>query len=148
MIRFFQWKWEILALFFGVLLTFAFAPYDYGYFAPLALAFFYCFCTVQAIRKSVVTGYLFGLGLFGSGIWWVYISIHDFGGADSLSASLLVLLLVGLWALFPALTAVRQILCVARCLLENHGICVTLGCCGICQGLLPAERVSMVTDCL
>lgn len=105
MIRLLRWKWEILAPLFGILLTLAFAPYDYGYLAALALVFFYCFCMAQSIWRAVITGYLFGLGLFGSGIWWVYISIHNFGGADPVSSSLLVLLLVGIWALFPALTA-------------------------------------------
>lgn len=105
MTRLLRWKWEILAPLFGILLTLAFAPYDYGYLALMALAYFYCFCIAQPVWRAAFTAYLFGLGLFGSGIWWVYISIHDFGGADPFSSSLLVLLLVGIWALFPALTA-------------------------------------------
>ncbi|MGR8930506.1 MAG: apolipoprotein N-acyltransferase [Gammaproteobacteria bacterium] len=88
------------------MLTFAFAPYDYSFFALISLAFFYLFCTAQSIERTFFTGYLFGLGLFGSGIWWVYISIHDFGGADPLSSISLVLLLVCAWSIFPALTAV------------------------------------------
>ena len=94
-----------MAPLFGVMLTVAFAPYDYGYFAPLTLMFFYGFCVNQSAWRAAFTAYLFGLGLFGSGLWWVYVSIHDFGGADPVSSSLLMLLLVGLWAVFPALTA-------------------------------------------
>ncbi len=48
-------------------------------------------------------GYLFGLGAFGSGVSWVYISMHDFGGAGMLEASLLTGLFSGFWAIFPAL---------------------------------------------
>lgn len=105
MTNIFQWKWQVLAPLFGVLLTFSFAPYDFSYFAVIALVFFYGFCALQTASRSAVTGYLFGLGLFGSGIWWVYISIHDFGGADPFFAGLLTFLLVALWALFPAMTA-------------------------------------------
>ncbi|MCQ8105653.1 apolipoprotein N-acyltransferase [Methylomonas sp. SURF-2] len=104
MTRLVHWKWQLLAPACGVLLTFSFAPYDYSYFALPALAFFYRLCIAPA-RHAALSGYLFGLGLFGSGIWWVYISIHRFGGADPYSAGLLTLLLVAVWALFPALTA-------------------------------------------
>ena len=105
MTRLIQWKWEILAPLFGVMLTLAFAPYDFGYAALLALVFFYQACLNRSAKRAALIGYLFGLGLFGSGVWWVYISIHDFGGADPVSSSLLTLLLVTLWSIFPALTA-------------------------------------------
>lgn len=87
----------------GLALTLAFAPYDYSYAAVLALAGVYT-CIRHSARRVSLFGYLFGLGLFGSGVWWVYISIHDFGGADGISASLLTSLLAAFCALFPALT--------------------------------------------
>ena len=100
-----NWHWALAAPFMGMLLTLAFAPYDHAYSALAALMFLYLLCSAQSLRKAALTGYLFGLGLFGSGIWWVYISVHDFGEADTLSAVLLTLLLVAVWSLFPALTA-------------------------------------------
>jgi apolipoprotein N-acyltransferase len=100
-----QWKWQILAPLLGFLLTLTFAPYNFSYFAPIALVFFYSFCALQTPNRAAVSGYLFGLGLFGSGIWWVYVSIHDFGGAEPFFAGFLTVLLVALWAFFPALTA-------------------------------------------
>jgi apolipoprotein N-acyltransferase len=103
--RIIQWKWQILSPIFGVLLTLAFAPYDFSYLALISLVFFYLACFSQSAVRAAISGYLFGLGLFGLGIWWVYISIHDFGGADPLSAGLLTLLLVAIWSAFPALTA-------------------------------------------
>ncbi len=105
MIQILKWKWEILAPLFGAALTLAFAPYNFSYCALLALMFFYASCSRQSTRSVGLRGYLFGLGLFGYGTWWVYISIHDFGGADPASSTLLVLLFVGFWGLFPALTA-------------------------------------------
>lgn len=103
--RLLQWKWEILAPLFGVLLTLAFAPYDLAYLAYFALVCFFHICAVHSPLQAAFRGYLFGLGLFASGIWWVYVSVHDFGGADPLSAGLLALLLIALWSVFPALTA-------------------------------------------
>ncbi|MDD2739711.1 MAG: apolipoprotein N-acyltransferase [Methylomonas lenta] len=100
-----QWKWEMLAPLLGVLLTLAFAPYGFAYFACFSLVCFFQFCIVQSPLRAAFRGYLFGLGLFGSGIWWVYVSIHDFGGASPVSAGLLALLLITLWSVFPALTA-------------------------------------------
>jgi len=105
MTRLLQWKWEILAPVFGVMMTSAFAPYDYPYALIIALLGFFSFCLVTSRYRALWRGYLFGLGLFGTGIWWVYVSIHDFGGGDSISSTLLTMLLVMLWSLFPALTA-------------------------------------------
>jgi apolipoprotein N-acyltransferase len=53
----------------------------------------------------LLRGYLFGLGLFGMGVSWVYVSMHDFGGANPLISGSLTLLFVAFWALFPALAA-------------------------------------------
>lgn len=105
MTRLFPWAWLLAAPAFGALLTLSFAPYDYHGFALAALVFFYLFCKIQLPGRAALCGYLFGLGLFGFGIWWVYISIHDFGGAGPLSAGLLALLLAAIWAIFPAITA-------------------------------------------
>lgn len=93
-----------LAPWFGALLTLAFAPFDYPYAALVSLAFIYGAWRTQSAKRAALTGYLFGLGLFGSGLWWVYISIHDYGAADPFSATALTALLVTVWALFPALT--------------------------------------------
>jgi len=93
----------------GVSLTLAFAPYDGCYLALPALMFFYWQCAQASYRRAAWHGYGFGLGLFASGIWWVYVSIHDYGGADPVSASLLTALLVAVWSVFPALTALMAV---------------------------------------
>ena len=95
----------LLAPIFGILMTLAFAPYNFAILAWVSLVFFYCFCKQQLPKNAAWSGYLFGLGLFGYGIWWVYVSIHDYGGASTLNAACLAGLLVTLWALFPALAA-------------------------------------------
>lgn len=106
----------------GVLLTLSFAPYDLAYAALPALMYLYWSWTKHTAKRALWLAYVFGLGLFGSGIWWVYISLHDFGGADPLSATLLTLLLVGLWALFPALTAYLTV----KLVLKSPGVWVRI----------------------
>ncbi|WNB75123.1 apolipoprotein N-acyltransferase [Methylomonas koyamae] len=105
MSRILQYRSELAALCSGGLLTLAFAPYALPYLAPVALIALYLAWQRQTPRRAAATAYCFGLGLFGSGIWWVYISIHDFGGADPASAAALAALLVAAWAGFPALAA-------------------------------------------
>ena len=105
-IRYYQ---DIFALASGFLFTLAFAPYDYAYLAPLGLVLLFASWQNCSPLRAFLRGYLFGLSSFGIGVWWVYISIHDFGGADSISASLLTALFIVFWSLFPALAG---LLCV------------------------------------
>ncbi|MFI3157206.1 MAG: apolipoprotein N-acyltransferase [Methylococcaceae bacterium] len=95
--------WDFCAPISGILFTLAFAPFDYSCLALVALAFlFACWQNVSS-KRAALRGYLFGLGAFGSGVSWVYISMHDFGGAGVLGAGLLSSLFAAFWALFPAL---------------------------------------------
>jgi len=49
-------------------------------------------------------GLAFGLGLFGVGIYWIYISLHDFGGMPTAMAAFATFMLSLFMALFPAIT--------------------------------------------
>jgi len=99
-----KWRWELLSPIAGVLLTFAFSPFEYSYLAIISLVFIFLAWLDCSSARVVFRGYLYGLGLFGSGISWVYISIHDYGGAPAFGAVLLTIAVVCFWALFPALT--------------------------------------------
>lgn len=101
--------WDFCALLAGILLTLSFAPFDYSSFAPIALAVLFASWQNVSAKRAALRGYLFGLGAFGSGVSWVYISMHDFGGASVLGSSLLTGLFAGFWALFPALSGYLSI---------------------------------------
>jgi apolipoprotein N-acyltransferase len=101
--------WDFLAVIAGILFTLAFAPFDYAYLAPVALIILFASWQNITPGRAMVRGYLFGLGSFGLGVSWVYISIHDFGKANVLSSGLLTGLFVGFWALFPALAGYLSI---------------------------------------
>ncbi|MCK5831134.1 MAG: apolipoprotein N-acyltransferase [Methylococcales bacterium] len=98
-----KWQWEIISPLAGLFLTLAFAPFDYSYLSVISLAYIFFAWLDCSPSRVFLRGYLYGLGLFGSGISWVYISIHDYGGAPVLGAVLLTIAVVCFWALFPAL---------------------------------------------
>ncbi|MFZ2170293.1 MAG: apolipoprotein N-acyltransferase [Methylococcaceae bacterium] len=100
-----KYYWDFLALIAGILFTLAFAPFDYDYLALVALIILFVSWQNISAGRALLRGYLFGLGSFGLGVSWVYISIHDFGKANILSSGLLTSLFVGFWALFPALAS-------------------------------------------
>src|ERR671919_154029 len=86
----------------GAATVLAFAPV--GFF-PLALATFAILIALladAAPRRAFWTGYAFGLGLFGAGVSWVYVSLHNFGGMPMSLAALATLLFCAFLALFPA----------------------------------------------
>ncbi len=86
----------------------AFAPV--GFF-PIALATFAVLVNGLATatpRRAFWTGYVFGAGLFGAGVSWVYISLHDFGGMPMPLAAIATLGFCAFLALFPAAAAWLQ----------------------------------------
>lgn len=100
---FYRHAGDFLALSAGLLYPLAFAPFDTPYLALVALSgLFVCWQRVSP-RRALMRGYLFGLGEFGVGVSWVYVSIHDFGHAGIASASVMTIAFVGFWAIFPAL---------------------------------------------
>ena len=88
----------------GVACALAFAPYDLPELAPVALVALFHLWGKATPRQAFQHGYLFGIGLFGTGVNWLHISIDLFGGLGLLAASGVTFLLIAYLALFPALT--------------------------------------------
>ena len=61
----------------------------------------------HAARAAARTGFAFGLGLFLSGVSWVYVSLHDFGAMPAPLAAVATLLFCAFLALFPAAVGLR-----------------------------------------
>lgn len=101
----FKWSWEILSPLAGLFFTLSFAPYNYNYLVVVSLVFIFLSWHDVSPARAALRAYLFGLGMFGSGIYWVYISIHDYGGAPTAGAILLTLLVICFWSIFPAITS-------------------------------------------
>lgn len=97
------WKHAIACLLAGAATTLAFAPFTYHYIAVLTIAVLFYSWSKTGAGTALFTGYLFGLGLFGTGLSWLHISINLFGGVNLAGAWLLTCLLVAFLALYPAL---------------------------------------------
>jgi apolipoprotein N-acyltransferase len=93
----------ILALAAGALLTLAFAPFGLWPVAVLAPAALFGLLEGAAPRRAAWLGFLFGIGTFAAGTWWLYLSIQGFGKAPVWLALVLMAALVALMAGYTAL---------------------------------------------
>ncbi|HGG58994.1 MAG TPA: apolipoprotein N-acyltransferase [Gammaproteobacteria bacterium] len=98
----------IAALLAGGLMTVAFAPMGWWFFAFFCMAALVYLWLDATPREAAMTGYFFGLGFFGIGVSWVYNSIHEFGQAPAVVAGMLTVLFVLTLAAFPALVGWLQ----------------------------------------
>ena len=87
----------------GALLTLAFAPFNLFFLAILCPAILFYTWKDATPEHALLTGYLFGFGLFGTGVHWLHISINLFGGMHPAGAYFITYVLVAYLAIFPAL---------------------------------------------
>ncbi len=94
-----------LALAAGALLPFGLAPFELAPLAVLSFALALAVLHGRDARSALLVGWVLGLGRYGVGVSWIYVSIHEHGNASVLLAGLLVALFVAFMAVFPALAA-------------------------------------------
>ncbi len=94
-----RWALAVVA---GALMVLSFAPFGWFPMAVLSIAGFYQLLPPQR-RGGFATGWFYGLGLLGFGVFWIRISLNEFGNMPVLAANALMLLLVAALALFYAL---------------------------------------------
>lgn len=93
----------------GALTVAGFAPFDIFILPVVTLALLFRLWVLAAGRREAAwIGLAFGLGLFGAGVSWVYVSLHDFGGMPLPVAVAVTMLFCGVLALFPAAAGVAQ----------------------------------------
>jgi apolipoprotein N-acyltransferase len=93
----------LLAPLAGALITLSFAPFNIWPSAILGCAIYAYLLAACSPRQALWRGWLFGLGLFGSGASWVYVSIHVYGNAGVPLAAFLTLMFCAGLALLHAL---------------------------------------------
>jgi len=94
----------ILAALLGALMPVAFAPLSIWPLGILLPALLILLADSQgSIRRVFTIGWMFGLGYFGFGVYWLYNSLHDFGNASPPMAAALTALMIVCISLFPAM---------------------------------------------
>ena len=92
----------MIAFLAGAATVLAFAPAGLYPLALVSLGILIHLWIAATPRRAFVTGFWFGLGLFGAGVSWVYVSLSQFGGMPAPLAALATMLFCALLALFPA----------------------------------------------
>lgn len=94
---------RILVLIAGALLPLAFSPFDFIPLSIISPAILFVLWSQASTRQAFWRGYFFGLGMFGVGASWVYVSIHDYGNTYLAVAVFVTAGFIAFLALFPAL---------------------------------------------
>ena len=89
----------------GAVATLGYAPYAQWYLTVAALALLLGLASRASPAQAALLGWLYGLAHFLTGIYWVYISTHVYGGAPMWLGLLLALVLSAYLAVYPALVA-------------------------------------------
>jgi apolipoprotein N-acyltransferase len=97
----------------GALSTLSFAPTSHGGWLAIAIfALFYFWLTRTTGWKSALfTGWAFGFGNFVSGVWWLYVSMHFYGGMPAVLAGAALVLFSLYLGVYPALAALVWSFC-------------------------------------
>ncbi len=94
---------DLLALVAGTLVPLAFAPFGFFPVAPLSLAVLIACWLGMRPKRAFIRGWLFGVGQFGVGASWIYISIERYGNALPFIAPVVTVLFVAILACYPGL---------------------------------------------
>jgi apolipoprotein N-acyltransferase len=86
----------------GAATVLAFAPFGLHPLAFLTFAVLVHFWRDAPPRRAAWLGLAFGAGLFGAGVSWVYVSLHQFGGMAAPLAAFATVAFCAVLALFPA----------------------------------------------
>jgi apolipoprotein N-acyltransferase len=101
------WHYLVAAVL-GAANTLSFAPTPHGGWLELVIfALFFAWLTrTRDWRGAALTGGAFGFGNFATGVWWLYVSMHVYGGMAAPLAAAAVALFSLYLAVYPALSSV------------------------------------------
>jgi apolipoprotein N-acyltransferase len=94
---------DLLALLAGGCLPLAFAPFSVFPMAILSAALLFLLWQNIFPPQAFWRGFLYGIGMFGIGVSWVYVSFSQFGNIPLIGSILLTVAFVLVMALYPAL---------------------------------------------
>ncbi|HTR09801.1 MAG TPA: apolipoprotein N-acyltransferase [Paraburkholderia sp.] len=97
----------------GALNTLSFAPTPHGGWLALAIfaGFYFWLTRTTGWKSALFTGWAFGFGNFVSGVWWLYVSMHFYGGMPAVLAGAALVLFSLYLGVYPALAALIWSFC-------------------------------------
>jgi apolipoprotein N-acyltransferase len=87
----------------GIIMVLGYAPFSFWLVPLISLTLWLSLLHKQSVKRVSQASFCFGLGWFGVGISWVFVSIDQFGGLPVLVSIVLMLLLSAYLALYPTL---------------------------------------------
>ncbi|MDO6565044.1 apolipoprotein N-acyltransferase [Amphritea sp. 1_MG-2023] len=96
------WR-ALLSTFAGALAPLSLAPFDYWYMGAISVALLFSLLHHCTPRAGGWLGWCYGLGFFGTGVSWVFVSIHEYGNASNLLAGAMTALFVAALAILFAI---------------------------------------------
>ncbi|ADV33714.1 apolipoprotein N-acyltransferase [Candidatus Blochmanniella vafra str. BVAF] len=96
----------VLALILGMFGILAFSPYDFWPASIISLTGLFTIILDVSWTKAVRNTFLWGLGFFGSGLYWVYIGISQYFNVNTVISFLLIFILIIYLTLFPMLFSI------------------------------------------
>lgn len=95
----------LIVLIMGGIGSIAFSPYDFWPAAIISLCFLQILIINHNLKYTAIIGLFWGIGFFGSGINWIFISISSFGGMPFLVNIVIVFIFVLYLAIYPSIFA-------------------------------------------
>ncbi|UDG81309.1 Apolipoprotein N-acyltransferase [Candidatus Profftia lariciata] len=99
----FQYNYVLILLscILGAIGTFSFSPYDFWPAALLSIIGLLSINLNKTTKQTIVLGFSWGIGLFGTGINWIYLSIKQFSCMSIPINILIIIILILYLALYP-----------------------------------------------
>ncbi|CAM2860124.1 apolipoprotein N-acyltransferase [Acinetobacter celticus] len=92
----------LIALFSGAIFSFALAPYYYWWLAILSPALLYACLRNRSAKQAFALGWVYGIGLWFVGAFWLYTSIHVYGDTNAFLSVLMITIMALVMGLFTA----------------------------------------------
>jgi apolipoprotein N-acyltransferase len=92
----------LVAMCLGAIFPLSLAPYHLWPIALFSVAWFADLLTQQTPKQALLRGWAFGTGMWGVGVSWLFVSIHDYGYTPAWLAVLMVAFVAVVMGLFSA----------------------------------------------
>lgn len=103
---FIKYKYLIRSCFAGLLMPFGFAPFHFPGLAILGLAILFAELQNKSIKKSITTGFVFGLSFMIFGVSWIFVSINLYGNLNIYLSAFITIFFVIYLSIFYIINAV------------------------------------------